>query len=164
MTAWRSRALLSSPPHCGIELCASPDHHCKIELCRRALLSPPPLRTMELSALAHYSHLLLGWSPATCRIMRILFQNCSVFLPYLPFRLGVFSSNQLGQVFLPTSPSISPYQLLIFLLSYPTGLGGFSPIACSLIFWFSSSVPHWVRRFFIDRSRIVLIISPGLGA
>ena len=29
---------------------------------------------------------------------------------------------------------------------------------------FSSSVSHWVRRFFIDGSRIVLIVPAGLGA
>ena len=43
----------------------------------------------------------------------------------------------------------------------PARLGGFSPNTLR-IFRFSSSVSHWVRRFFINQSRIFFIVPLGL--
>ena len=51
----------------------------------------------------------------------------------------------------------------VFFPCLPPRLGGFL-LNTLRIFWFSSSVSHWVRRFFIDRSRIFLIVPSGLGA
>ena len=88
-------------------------------------------------------------------------------------RLGWEVFHQINQVrfFIePTrsgpSPSLpaSPYQSLVFLLSYPTGLGGFSPITLHGSCSFPPQFSHWVRRFSIDRSLIILIVRPGLWA
>ena len=76
-------------------------------------------------------------------------------------RLGWEVFHQINQVrfFIePTrsgpSPSLpaSLYQSLVFLLSYSTGLGGFSPITLHGSFSFSPQFSYWVRRFFINQS------------
>ena len=84
--------------------------------------------------------------------------DCSVFLPHLSFGLGGFLLNQSGQIFTDL-----PHQSSVFLPRLLLGLGGFSPNILR-IFWFSSSVSYWVRRFFIDWSRIFFIVPSGLGA
>ena len=82
--------------------------------------------------------------------------DCSIFLLYLPFELGGFSLNQLGQI----STNLL-YQSSVFLSYLPSGLGGFLPNTLG-IFRFFSLISPWVKRFFIDQSHIFFIVLLGL--
>ena len=126
--------------------------------------SPPPRIARILSSTRHGALRILG-SLGSC------------------FRIGRFSSpisrqgwevfHRINQVRFFTDPirsgSHRPHrqphliELLVFLLSYLTGLGGFLPIACSSILWFSSLVSHWDRRVFTNWSRVFLILPSKLG-
>ena len=127
-------ALLASSLQQGMELCTSSD-------------GAPRLIFRFSSPISR-----LGWE--------VFHQiNYLVFLPHLPFGLGDFSPNQPSQVFHRTNQVRSLTLITGLTLSafgfppqFPTGLGGFSPITYSLILRFSSSVSHWVKGFFIDRS------------
>ena len=123
-------------------------------------LSPPTTKTTQRSQQRHSSlliqphqwldrplHQCLGpWRRQQRNVINLL------SLPPLPPSTQRSSS--------PLSCSTSPG----FPPQYPTKLRGFFTNYTLQIFWFSSSVSHQIRRFFIDRSCIFFIVPLGLEA
>ena len=92
------------------------------------------LRFLEWSGSS--SRIVWFLSPISCLGWEVFYQrDCLIYFSYLLFGLRDFSSSQPSQVFIKATRSSPPlslpaslYQLLVFLLSYPTRLEGFSPI------------------------------------
>ena len=105
-----------------------------------------------------FSRIVWFSSTIFCLGWEIFYQiDYLVFFPYLPFRLGGFSPSQPNQVLIKPIRSglllsllISSCQLLVFFLSYSTGLGGFLSITLHGSFGFFLQFSHWITRIFID--------------
>ena len=95
-----------------------------------ALLASSPRRKMDPCAFSDHLDLLpesFGFlPPSPVWVGRFFTKSTKSGFFIHPIRSGLFTN-------LTSSAFGFPPQ-------FPTGLGGFSPIACSLIFWFSSSV------------------------